>query len=169
MLTPEDLHLLYEYNAWANRRVLDACAALDSEQITRDLRSSFPSVHDTLDHILGAERIWLSRWRGHSPTSMPAGASIQFGEIRAGLAAADREILDYVAGLKVADLERVLEYSNLSGKPMAEPLWQTLHQVANHGSYHRGQLTTMLRQLGAKPAGTDLIMFYRERAGSVTA
>jgi uncharacterized damage-inducible protein DinB len=48
--------------------------------------------------------------------------------------------------------------------PFAQPLWQCLQHVANHSTYHRGQITTMLRQLGAKPAGTDLIGFYRERA-----
>ncbi len=54
--------------------------------------------------------------------------------------------------------------TDLKGNPHSNVLWQTLQHLANHGTYHRGQVTTLLRQLGAKPVGTDLIGFYRERA-----
>ncbi|MGC2725748.1 MAG: DinB family protein, partial [Candidatus Acidiferrales bacterium] len=64
----EDFRLLYDYNAWADHRTLDACAALSSEQFTRDLASSFRSVRDTLLHIMQVEWLWLERWHGRSPT-----------------------------------------------------------------------------------------------------
>lgn len=168
-MTRDDFRLLFEYNAWANLRAVEACGPLASEQFTRDMGSSFPSIRDTLAHILGAEQIWLSRWRGDSPAAMPPAASRDLAALRDGFAKVDPSILDFVSGLAPADLERVLEYRNLSGKPMAEPFWQTLQHLANHGSYHRGQVITMLRQLGAKPVQTDLILFYRERAKSASA
>jgi uncharacterized damage-inducible protein DinB len=168
-MTPADFHLLFEYNAWANHRVVEACRPLESDRFTRDLGSSFASIRDTLAHILAAEQIWLSRWHGQSPSAMPAAATQDLASLSAGFARVDPEILAYVSGLAPADLERVLEYRNLSGKPMAEPLWQTLQHLANHGTYHRGQVITMLRQLGAKAVQTDLILFYRERAKSAAA
>ena len=67
------------------------------------------------------------------------------------------------------DFARVYEYKTTPGVPQAAPAWQMLQHLANHGSYHRGQIATMLRQLGAKPQGTDLIGFYRERAAQAKA
>jgi len=63
----------------------------------------------------------------------------------------------------------VISIKTSSGGVFASPLWQMLQHLANHGSYHRGQVATMLRQLGCKPSGTDLIGFYRERAAKATA
>src|SRR2546421_3487649 len=66
----ERIRALYEFNRWANAEVLDAVSALRPEQWTRDLKNSFPSVRNTLVHILWAEWIWLRRWKGASPKSV---------------------------------------------------------------------------------------------------
>jgi len=68
----EDVRTLYDYNAWANSRALEACSALTPEQFTRDLGSSFRSLRDTLAHIYGAEWVWLERWHGRTPTGLPS-------------------------------------------------------------------------------------------------
>ena len=68
----------------------------------------------------------------------------------------------YIASLKQEDLDRVLHYKTMAGTPMEGQLWQMLQHLVNHGSYHRGQVATLLRQLGAKPNSTDLIGYYRE-------
>ena len=165
MITPEDARTLYAYDAWANRRMLDACSALSAEQFTRDLGSSFRSVRDTLAHIMGAEWLWLERLRGRSPAVLPGGDQYSdLAALRARWTPFESELLSYVGGLSAADLERSFEYHDLKGNPHSNPLWQTLQHLANHGTYHRGQVTTMFRQLGAKPIGTDMIGFYRERA-----
>jgi uncharacterized damage-inducible protein DinB len=165
MITPEHARTLFAYDAWANRRLLDACAALSSEQFTRDLGSSFRSVRDTLAHIMGAEWLWLERFRGRSLASLPSGEQFaDLASLRARWTQVERELLSYVEGLSAADLERSFEYRDIKGNPHSSLLWQTLQHLANHGTYHRGQVTTLLRQLGAKPIGTDLIGFYRERA-----
>ena len=70
-MNAEDFQLLYDYNSWANRRTLEACAALSTEQFTRDLGSSFRSVRDTLAHIFLVEHLWLERWHGRSPSAYP--------------------------------------------------------------------------------------------------
>ena len=164
-MNTEDFRLLYDFNAWANQRTLDACAALTHEQFTRDLGSSFRSVRDTLAHIYGAQWVWLERWHGRIPPALPSPADFpDFETVKRRFAEIDRNLIDYAASLSPEDLQRVLDYRTLAGTPNAQPLWQMLQHVANHSTYHRGQVTTLLRQLGAKAPGTDLIYFYRERA-----
>jgi len=170
MVTPELLRVLFQYNQWANRRLLDACSALTNEQFTRDLGSSFRSVRDTLVHLYGAEWVWNERIEGRSPSSLHSGSTFpDLASVRAKLEEMDSYYLDYVTRLTPQDLERVIHYKSFAGDAFSNPIWQTLHQLTNHGSYHRGQVVTLLRQLGAKPATTDLIAFYRERAATASA
>jgi uncharacterized damage-inducible protein DinB len=161
----EDFRLLYDFNSWANHRTIEACAALTPEQFTRDLRSSFGSVRDTLAHTYGAEWIWLERWHGRVPTAFPSAADFPDIEtVRRRFIEIDRNLVDYAASLTADDLHRVVSFKTMAGTPFAQPLWQMLQHLANHSTYHRGQVTTLLRQLGAKATSTDLIGFYRERA-----
>jgi uncharacterized damage-inducible protein DinB len=163
----EDFRLLYDFNAWANLRTLDSCAALTPEQFTRDLGSSFKSVRDTLAHLYGAQWIWLERWHGRVPTGFPTPAEFPDLETtRVRFAEVDSNLVDYAASLNADDIQRVIEFKSMAGQPFAQPLWQMLQHVANHSTYHRGQIATMLRQLGSKATSTDLIAFYRERAAA---
>jgi uncharacterized damage-inducible protein DinB len=169
-MTPEEIRALYDYNAWANHRELDAAAQLSPEQFTRQLGSSFSSVRDTLAHICGAEWIWHERFEGRSPASIPDITTIQTVDaLRAHWSAQEARLLACIRGLTQADLDRVIEYKTLNFGVYKNPLWQSLQHVVNHGTYHRGQITTMLRQLGAKPILTDLMHFYRERASAASA
>jgi len=166
----EDFRTLYDYNSWANHRTLEASAALTPEQFTREMGSSFGSVRDTLAHICGAEWIWLERWHGRSPAGIPPAADFPDIEaVRRRFAEIDRNLVDYVASLTQDDLPRVITFKNLAGVPYSQPLAPCLQHVANHSTYHRGQVTTLLRQLGAKAVATDLIAFYRERAAQAKA
>ena len=169
-MTPEHVRLLYDFNAWAHHRTLDASAALTGEQFTRNLGSSYGSVRDTLTHLMGGEWFWLERWHGRSPGALPPTEELtDRASLRARWAASEQKLLQFVAGCTAEDLARVQHYRTTEGQPNAQPLWQMLQHLANHGSYHRGQITSMLRQLGAVPAATDLILFYREHAGTLPA
>ena len=170
MVTPELLRLLFQFNQWADRRMVDACSTLTNEQFTRDLGSSFRSVRDTLVHLYGAEWVWNERIEGRSPTSLVSGTGFpDLASVRAKLEEMDAYYLEYVTRLTPQDLERVIHYKSFAGEDFSNPLWQSLHQLTNHASYHRGQIVTLLRQLGAKPVTTDLIAYYRERAASARA
>jgi uncharacterized damage-inducible protein DinB len=170
MVTPDLLLFLFQYNLWADLRTLDACAALTNEQFTRNLGSSFGSVRDTLAHLYGAEWVWNERFQGRSPSSLPPGSTFyDLASVGAKLEEIDRYYIDYVAPLTKEDLQRILRYKSFAGDEFSNPLWQSLHQLTNHGSYHRGQIVTLLRQLGVKPASTDLIGFYREQAARASA
>lgn len=166
-MTPEEMRTLYEYDAWANARTLKACAALTQEQFTRNLGNSFGSVRDTLVHIVGAQMIWLERLHGGSPAGLPKpDAYPDMAAVQAQYAETESKLSSYVRGLSVADLERFHEYRNLKGTLFRDQIGHILQHIANHGSYHRGQVTTLLRQLGATPVSTDMIGFYRERAAA---
>jgi uncharacterized damage-inducible protein DinB len=169
-MTVDDFRVLYDYNSWANHRTLDSCAPLTQEQFTRDLGSSFRSVRDTLAHIYGAEWLWLERWHERIPNALPSAADLPDLEaLRARWGELERNLEAYVDSLTPAEVQRVIKYKNTRGTPFEGPIGPMLSHVVNHGTYHRGQVVTLLRQLGAKPAATDLIAFYRERAGQPIA
>ena len=162
------LSTLLDYHYWARDRVLDAAERLTSEQLTRDLGNSFPSVRDTLVHLFSADWIWCARWEGESPqdvldpTTFPDVASI-----RAAWTEHEQKVRAILAQLGENGITRVIDYRGWNGLVQAQPFWQMLQHVVNHGSYHRGQVTTLLRQLGAAPPRSlDLIAFYRERSAT---
>jgi len=165
-MTLQDIVTLYEYNRWANGRTLEAAGKLEPTAFVTDLKNSFPSVRDTLAHILGAEWAWLRRWHGESPTKLIAASEYPTAaSLRERFEAVDRERGEFLASLTAERLQQPLDYRDLAGNAMRLPLVQSMQHVVNHGTYHRGQVTTMLRQLGATPVSTDMSRFYLERAG----
>lgn len=166
-MTPDEMRVLYDYNAWANRRQLEAVAKVTTEEFLKPMGSSFGSLRDTLAHVYGAEWVWLERFQGRSPNSLPE--VTQFSDVpnlREKWLGHEALLLAFVGNLTQEDLNRVMEYKTLKFGVYRNPLWQSMQHVVNHGSYHRGQVTTMLRQLGAQPILTDLMHFYRERAAA---
>jgi uncharacterized damage-inducible protein DinB len=163
-----DLRLLVDYNYWARDRVLAAVGSLSPEQYTRDLGSSFKSVRDTLVHIYSAEWIWYTRWQGTSPTSpIPFDRFPDLAALQSAWLDLEARIRSFLEQTGEAGLGRAVDYKLLSGQPGRTVLWQMFQHVVNHGTYHRGQVTTMLRQLGVQPPkSVDLITFYREHVGN---
>jgi uncharacterized damage-inducible protein DinB len=154
---------LYDYNRWANHRFLDATEILTDEEFTRDLRSSFPSIQETLEHILQAEWIWLERWRGVSPTGVPGWDTSTHPALRAQWLSIEEGQQAFVQTLTDERLESVVDYRNLASQSFSQPLSQLMRHVVNHSTYHRGQVATMLRQLAKPVPVSDLVAFYREQ------
>jgi uncharacterized damage-inducible protein DinB len=164
-MTIQELRLLFDYHYWARDRILNAVEPLSPDQVTRDMGNSFRSVRDTLAHIYAADWAWYSRWIGHSPTALlPADTFPDIAALRAAWIELEAKVRTLLAGLDDQGVNRVHEYRLLSGQPGSTVFWQMAQHVVNHATYHRGQVTTMLRQLGVEPAqAMDLIAFYRER------
>lgn len=160
----EEIRELYAYNRWANRRILGAAAALEPASFGKNMGSSFPSVRDTLVHILAAEWVWLARWKGSSPTGLPSWDLATCDDVRERWAEVEAEQQAFVEALTEADRRREVAYRDTSGRAWESQLDHMLRHVVNHSSYHRGQVITMLRQLGAETVGTDLIRYYRAGA-----
>jgi uncharacterized damage-inducible protein DinB len=161
----DDIQLLLEYHYWARDRLLAAVEPLTHDQLTADRQNSFKSIHDTLVHLYGAEWIWCARWEGTSPPALPASDTFaDLSALRKAWTELEARVRAIVSRLGEDGVQRPLAYHGFDGKPQAQPFWQMFQHVVNHGSYHRGQITTMLRQSGMPPAKSmDLMAFYRER------
>ena len=161
-MTFDDLHSLYAYNQWANARFFEAIEGLDETRRTAPLESSFPSVLATLGHIVGAEWIWLSRWQGTSPIGFPDWLqSPTLEDLRARLSQVETDRAAYLAALTDDTLQHPLDYRLLNGTASSTRLLDLLLHVVNHSTYHRGQLTTLLRQVGGTPPATDYVVYTR--------
>jgi uncharacterized damage-inducible protein DinB len=161
----QEARTLINYNYWARDRVLAAVDRLTDQQFTSSVTSSFESVRDTLVHTLWAEAIWLSRWRREPRPAIVATGFETAASVRKAWQEEESKMRAFFETVDDAGLAGVIEYTGLNGQPYATPLFQMLQHVVNHGSYHRGQVTTLLRQLGvAPPNALDLIVFHRETA-----
>jgi uncharacterized damage-inducible protein DinB len=168
-MTPEEVRLLFDYNQWANQRSMDAAAQLSDQQFTKPLGSSFSSLRDTLVHICGTEWVWLERCQGRSPATIPDVSEVQtIAALREHWKPQADRLLAFTRGLTQTALDRTMEYRTINFGVYNNPVWQSLQHLANHGTYHRGQVATLLRQLGVKPILTDLIHFYREYAATAS-
>ena len=161
-----ELRTLVDYHYWARDRLLQAVEPLTPDQLASPIESSFSSLRETLVHLWGAEVIWLRRWEGDSPTALPAGDALtDLASIRRVWAEEEAKLRALLERLGEDGVTRPMEYRTFDGKPYVQPFWQMLLHLVNHGSYHRGQATTMLRQLGAEPPRQmDFSAFCRERA-----
>jgi uncharacterized damage-inducible protein DinB len=169
-MTKDDIQLLYEFDRWANSRVLQAASTLKPEEFTRDLGGSFPSVRDTLVHIVGCERTWLKCWKEPSPSStfvtdswtrhkdlFNPKAFPDFTAVQFKWAEVEREQVEFVNRVTDESLRRMIPVrkSQIS-------LAHLMQHLANHSTYHRGQVASMMRQLAAEPLATDFAMFVLE-------
>jgi len=160
VLIADDLAGLFAYNRWANERTVASARALSAEEYERDLGGGFPSVRDTLVHIASATEAWHERFHGRSPGRLLTGADVPgLDEAASRLELADAAIERFALETDPARLSDVLTYMNLKGEPKKVPYWVVLRHVVNHGTYHRGQIASMIRRLGGKPNPTDFVFW----------
>jgi uncharacterized damage-inducible protein DinB len=158
----EFLALQLEYSRWASERSLHAAQALTEEELSRDLGNSHGGVFGTLLHLFLSDRVWLSRLQGRPRLSFADdGESWTLDTLGPAWTSVAEGYRQWA--VEQNDAEAILEYVNLAGKPSSLPLWQVIMHVVNHATYHRGQITTMVRQLGHTPVATDLHVFYMGR------
>jgi uncharacterized damage-inducible protein DinB len=157
------------YDCWANLRLIDALKELDPQSFRQKIASSFPSVHQTLVHILWAEELWLERWQGRSfvpsldPEDFP---SLQI--VRTKLLDIHAKQLQFLTGLPAGAADQVVGYVNFRGQRWEYTLRQMVQHLTMHSAYHRGQLATLLRQLGPIPPSTDYLVFVDSKSVAST-
>jgi len=156
------------YHEWAHRTLLESLAPLDDSRYHEDVGLFFGSIHDTLNHLLLADRVWLSRFNGMTVPYKRLDETLE--ENRAALAAATLAQCDaiarFVTALDGVTLEGTLEYHTLAGKPMSTPYSVALMHLFNHGTHHRGQVTAAMTQLGVESPAIDLVYFLPHRAAT---
>jgi uncharacterized damage-inducible protein DinB len=160
----DDLLLFFDYNAWANQRVLAACRGLTSAQLHAPAQCSFGSLMGTLAHIYAAERAWRLRLQeGVSPGALPGGADFAtLTALETAWAGETAALRAFVAGLDDAGLVCWVEYTTTSGGPQGSTLWRALVHVALHGTQFRAEAGAVLAALGRSPGDLDFILFLRE-------
>jgi uncharacterized damage-inducible protein DinB len=167
---------LARYNAWFNERLYDACEQLSDAERKRDRGAFFGSIHNTLNHLLWADQLWLGRFAaqpGCDPAgvlrpgllALPAGvAGVHETVLHAGWQPlrTQRRQLDgaveaWLAAMPADYPARTMRYGNTKGVQREHPAWMALTHLFNHQTHHRGQVTTLLMQAGVDPGLTDLI------------
>jgi len=169
-MTKDDIQLFYEYDRWANNGVLQAVSTLTVEQFTRDLGGSFPSVRHTLVHIIASEWAWLTIWKQPSPSSafvtdmwprlgalFPPNAFPEIAAVRLRWAEIESEQIEFVNRVTNESLRRMLPVHTTQIS-----LAHLMQHLANHSTYHRGQVSLMMRQLAARPVATDFAEFLMD-------
>ncbi len=152
---------LLEYQRWATTKTLESSATLNLEQLHTDLGSSFKSVFETLVHLYGADRAWLGRLEGTSPTRPNPSDYATLEELIEAWNFVLERWIEIVSALENPKLQ--IEYKAYNGDPFTSTLAEIVKHVVNHGTYHRGQVAAMQRMLGGIAVSTDLIGFYRSR------
>jgi uncharacterized damage-inducible protein DinB len=167
----EDICLLYAYDRWANGRVLDVAAQVTAEQFTRDLGGSFHSIRDTLLHIIGGEWIWLEYWK-RMPVSeemvsqLLAQRSVELRPELFANAAAVKAKWTEIESRQIAFVDTLTEellHQAIEFRGTRVQIWHLMQHLVNHSTYHRGQVTLMMRQLGAEPVASDFHVFIVEQ------
>jgi len=156
---------LYAYTGWANAHMLDACATLAAASLVRDMGTSFGSVLGTLEHMFGADWIWLERWNGRVPARFPPkGTYGTVDSLRVAWTMLEEERARFLSTLDDAKLAEPMRYRNTRGDAFEYPLGQLLMHVSNHATYHRGQVMQLVRQLGGTVKSTDYL-YWLPQAG----
>ena len=169
-MTPALIRELYAYDRWANRLLLDVVSAMPAAEATRELgpQFSFPTLKGMFAHILGAEIIWFTRFRGESPSRLLGDADFaDLPALRAAFATTEVEVQGFVEALQPADLARVVSYKNTRGDGFNLPLGPLLQHVANHGTHHRSEASTMITMIQGSPPGTDLLFYHLIQSGQM--
>jgi len=153
-----------QYNLWANAKAYGLCAKLPAAELDAPRAAFFPSILRTLNHILVADRIWMSRLLGSS-ISMPLNTVLyeKFDELRSARMAEDQAIIEFTRNLTDAEVTADLTYHSVAGDAYTMPRDLILAHMFNHQTHHRGQLSNMLIEAGLGPLEIDLVFFAREQ------
>ena len=151
------------YNKWANEILLNECLKLTKEQQEQTIESSFKSIVATWLHMWDAESIWWQRLQRNVQIIIPSKTlSPSMQEVANGVTHQNKQWKIFLQEIDEEKLKENFNYKNLKGESFSNAVWKTVHHVFNHSTYHRGQIVTMLRQLGVQQIPqTDYIVFIR--------
>lgn len=164
-MTIQEVKLLFAYDSWAMNKFFDALELLPSEQLLRDMKTSHTSIHGTMVHIVGAEKLWCSRWTGVPTEPILTAKDVPtLAALKEIWTAVGFDTAKFVGGMTDKKLGEIFETTTAKGEVQNHVYWQTMVHVITHSSYHRGQVVTMLRQQGTVPPSSGMNLFFRETA-----
>ena len=149
---------LFNHYYWTRDRQLQICATLANEQFLKPMGSSFSSLRDTLVHMVVVESLWLRRWRGESPQyRFEPDKYPHLISVKEYWQSVEKETRDFLATFDDGAVEKTVACISSRGQAWTQPLSRFMLHLIIHQSHHRGQVTTMLRQLGVQPARVDFL------------
>ncbi len=160
----QDVQVLYNYNQWANKRILDAASGLTDDLFTTPGQFPHGGLRGTLVHALFAEWIWRTRWLGESPkTRLKPEDFPTFESLHQRWLTEEAELMKFVEQVTEEQLNSPFQYSSTEGVKYENILWQAMTHVVNHGTQHRAEAAAMLTDLGRSPGDLDMILFLRKK------
>ena len=162
-MNKQDIQILYQYNRWANDRILGAAAKISEAQFLAPAAFPHGGLRGTLVHTLFAEWIWRLRWQGSpydfrlKPDDFPTFASLKTRWLEE-----ESRLMAFVADLTEAQLQAEFDYISTEGNPHRRVLWETMAHLVNHGTQHRTEAAAMLTAMGHSPGDIDLVVFLNE-------
>ena len=165
MTTTRTARRLTRYNAWANKEIFDAVAALPGDEATRPRASLFRNMVHTLNHNYVIDRIWQAHLEGrdHGYTARNTPDHPPLAELWRLQQEIDRWYIDWSDRLTDAALDEEVTFSLIGGNRGVMTRGEILLHVVNHTSYHRGFVADLFYQVPARPPTTDLPVFLREQ------
>ncbi len=163
-MNKQDVQLLFQYNQWANARILKAASAVTSEQFLAPASYPHGGLRGTLIHALFAEWIWCKRWEGESPTSRFKPEEFPtFESLKTRWLQEEAFLMKFINAQTDDDLLEAFQYKTTDGQVRENILWQAMTHMVNHGTQHRSEAAALLTDMGYSPGDLDFIMFLRER------
>jgi len=152
-----------QYNAWANKIIIEQINQLSEEQLYKEIASSFNSIYKTILHLMDVESIWWQRLKLAEHVEWPGKSfSGSFDELSKKLLQLSQQWEEWIRNANDANITHVFAYQNSKKEQFKQPVYEALLHLFNHQTFHRGQVVTMLRQLGMeKIQATDFIVFSR--------
>lgn len=157
---------LASYNYWANQRLMDAIEnSLDEKQLDQTIVSSFDSIRKTIYHLWDAENIWLRRWNNVPIDGWPSrNFSGNITTCKNELLGNSKALLEYISDHEEEELKKTFSFKLMNGTEGNSSYWESVQHIFNHSTFHRGQLVTMLRQVGiTEIPQTDYIAYVRTK------
>jgi len=159
MIAPSYCQVMARYNRWMNERLYAQLSEVDDAERKRDRGAFFGSMHGTLNHLLWGDRMWLGRFVDEPCTVAAFGTDMfaDFDVLARERERTDRSVLDWAGNVSAEWLAGTLVYtSRVDGRTRELPRAVAVMHFFNHGTHHRGQLTTLMKQAGRDPGVTDL-------------
>lgn len=162
----DDLSSLYDYDRWASARVIGSLRELSEEPYLREMGGGWPSIRATFVHLAGATWAWSERFAGRECARLPSVEEVPALENAIALLRTGHDAFEALLPTWTPErLAAPFTWRNLQGAERTAPFWAIARHVVNHGTYHRGQISSMVKRVGGKPLSTDMVFWGIERYG----
>lgn len=169
MIDKTGFELMARYNQWMNEKIYSVCADIPDVDRKKDLGAFFKSIHGTLNHLMYADSAWMNRFTGKPLDNFKMDHELysDFDELRKERQSKDRDIIEWTSQLQPDWLAADFDFtSKVDNKKRCMPAWVLVTHMFNHQTHHRGQVTTLIKQLGHEPGVTDIPFMPQFQAGN---